>query len=254
MKDLQKGLSISILVHILILSAVCSAWINKPAQRRTISLDFSLINFETHGDSAGTQIVDRHTGHEAAVKRGNKAEKPNTTQGDTETKTTGPAAYLSSFSPPISDGTTGIISNKDGQVEITGKKVSSTEFGEPGLDTSSLAKNGQSYGGGQNVNSEGRTIRYGSGSAYEKSFNYIREDILKNVRYPEKARRNGLQGKITLSFTVTETGLTRDVKVVNGSGFSELDNSAKEAITRTTFSQKIPYKLFVILPIEYRLE
>jgi TonB family protein len=253
-KDLQKSLSISILVHILILSAVCSTWINKPAQRRTISLNFSLINFETHGDSAGTQIVDRHTGHEAAVKRGNKVEKPNATQGDIETKTTGPAAYHSSFSPPIADGTTGNVSDKDGQVEITGKKVSSTEFGEPGLDTSSLAKNRQSSGGGQNVNSEGRTIRYGSGSAYEKSFNYIREDILKNVRYPEKARRNGLQGKITLSFTVTETGLTRDVKVVNGSGFSELDNSAKEAITRTTFSQKIPYKLFVILPIEYRLE
>lgn len=254
MNDLQKGLSISILVHILILGAVCSSWINKPAQRRTISLDFSLINFKTDGDRAGAQIVDSHTGREAAVKRGNKAEKPNTPQGDRETKTTGPAAYLSSFNPSISDGTTGIISDKDGQVEITGKKVSSTEFGEPGIGTSSLAKNGQSSDGKQNVNNEGRTIRYGSGSAYEKSFNYIREDILKNVRYPEKARRKGLQGKITLSFTVTETGLTRDVKVINGSGFSELDNSAKEAISRTTFSQKIPYKLFVILPIEYRLE
>lgn len=254
MKDLQKGLSISILVHILILGAVCSAWINKPAQRSTISLDLSFINFETYGDRAGTQIVDRHTGREAAVKRGNKAEKPNTPQGDTETKTTGSAAYLSSFKPSISDGTTGIISDKDGQVEIAGKKVSSTEFREPGVGTSSLVKNGQSSGGGQNVNNESRTIRYGSGGAYEKSFNYIREDILKNVRYPEKARRKGLQGKITLSFTVTETGLTRDVKVINGSGFSELDNSAKEAIIRTTFSQKIPYKLFVILPIEYRLE
>jgi len=253
-KDLQKGLSISILVHILILGAVCSSWINKSAQRSTVSLDLSFINFETYGDRSGTQIVDRHTGREAAVKRGYNAEKPNTTQGDTETKTTGSAAYLSSFSPPISDGTTGIISDNDGQVEITGKKVSSTEFGEPGIGTSSLAKNGQSSGAGHNVNSEGRTIRYGSGSAYEKSFNYIREDILKNVRYPEKARRKGLQGKITLSFTVTETGLTRDVKVINGSGFGELDNSAKEAITRTTFSQKIPYKLFVILPIEYRLE
>jgi TonB family protein len=253
-KDLQKGFSISILVHILILSAVCAAWIDKPLQRRTISLDFSILNFETHGDRAGIQISDRHTGHEAAVKRDNKIERPNVAQGDTKIKTIETAVDLSSLTTPSSVSSAGILSDKDGQVEVFGKEGSFV--GQEGSRTGivSLANIGQSSGGGQNGSSEGRTIRYGSGSANEKTFNYIREDILKNVRYPEKARRKGLQGKITLSFMITEAGLTRDVRVINGSGFSELDNSAKEAITRTTFSQKIPYKLFVILPVEYRLE
>jgi TonB family protein len=253
-KDLQKGFSISILVHILILCAVCVVWIDKPVQRRTISLDFSILNFETHGDRAGAQTGERHTGRKEVVKSDNKIERPNAAQANAKIKVIETAVDHSSITPPSSAGSAGILSDKDGQVEVFGKEGSFVGHEGSRTGNASLANIGQSSGGGQDGGNEGRTIRYGSGSANEKTFNYIREDILKNVRYPEKARRKGLQGKITLSFMVTEAGLTRDIKVINGSGFSELDNSAKEAIKLTTFTQRIPYKLFVILPVEYRLE
>jgi TonB family protein len=243
-KDLQKGLSISIFIHFLLIGAVWIAWVDKPSQLKTIALDFSIINFKTDKKDVTENLNGgRHSGYAAIRNENNKTEKLNTTKDDTKIRTN---------EAPITPKE--ILSDKDGQVEVVGKEGSIFGSEEPKIGNASLAGTGQLFGGGQDGNSEGRTIRYGSGSANEKIFSYVREGILKNVRYPEKARRKGLQGKITLSFMVTEAGLTRDIKVINGSGFSELDNSAKEAIKLTTFTQRIPYKLFVILPVEYRLE
>ena len=67
---------------------------------------------------------------------------------------------------------------------------------------------------------EGRVVRYGSGSSDEKGFRHIRDDILKNVRYPETARRRGWEGKTLLSFVVSENGSVHDIKIINSSGFS----------------------------------
>ncbi len=64
-----------------------------------------------------------------------------------------------------------------------------------GTSKASLASARAMPGGGQNGNNEGQTIRYGSGSANEETFYYIREGILKNVRYPENARKRVWKGK-----------------------------------------------------------
>jgi len=253
-RDLQKGLSISILVHGLILSAVLGVSVNKPVHPEIMWLDFSILNFERSSDRAGELTGDRHAGPEAALRKSVKAEKAKAPQVDDKSRTVEPYVGPSTLSTPVSHGSVGIVSDRDGQIEVSGKQGSFSGDGGPGADTTSPPRAGQSPGSGEYGGSEGRTIRYGSGSAGEKVFHFIRDGVMKNVRYPEKARRKGLAGRIVLSFTVTEGGITRDVKVINGSGFVELDNTAKEAVARTTFSQKIPYKLFVILPIEYRLE
>jgi TonB family protein len=253
-KDLQKGLSISILAHGLILAAVLSVCVDKPVHPKIISLDFSILNLEESGDRVGVLTGDRHAETEAALKKSTKKRKPNALQVDKRSRTVEPAVDLLPLNPPVSHGATGILSDKDGQFEVSGKAGSPIGDGETGSGVSYSTRIGQSSDGEGYGSSEGRVIRYGSGSVDEKTFRHIRDGVMKNVRYPEKARRKGLAGKIILSFTVTEGGSTRDVKVINGSGFTELDNGAKEAVARTTFSQKIPYKLFVILPIEYRLE
>lgn len=255
MKDLQKGLAISILAHSLILGAVYATWIDKPARFKTISLDFSIVSHETHRDDGKRILNDRHTGHGSVEKKENKKlEHLNSIRDDGKTKTVGAVSDLQAFPPPPPVEVTGNLSDKDGSVEVIGKEGTLARPEASGTGKASLASAGQSPGGGQNGNNEGQTIRYGSGSANEETFYYIREGILKNVRYPENARRKGLEGKILLSFVVTENGTTRDVKVINGSGFRDLDNSAQDAIKKTTFTQKIPYKLFVTLPIEFRLE
>ena len=256
MKDLQKGLSISIFIHFLFIGAVWIAWVDKPAQHKTISLDFSIINFKTDKkDIAESLSGDRNSGYAVIRNKNNKTEKLNTTQDDTRIKTNESSANTPSYNSLASVSPyKGSLSDKDGQVEVFGKEGSIFGSEEPKIGNTSLAGIGRSSGGGQDGNSEGRVIRYGSGNTNEKTFNYVREAVLKNVRYPENARRKGLEGKILLSFTVTENGTTRDVKVINGSGFRDLDNCAQEAIKKTTFSQKPPFKLFVTLPIEFRLE
>ncbi|MCX5798347.1 MAG: energy transducer TonB [Proteobacteria bacterium] len=77
---------------------------------------------------------------------------------------------------------------------------------------------------------------------------------MKNIHYPDRARRMGWEGRVMLSFTLFENGSVHDIKIVNSSGFKILDESAKEVIIKTAFPRKVPYKLVVVLPIEYKLE
>jgi len=77
---------------------------------------------------------------------------------------------------------------------------------------------------------------------------------MKNIRYPEGARRMGLEGKVVLSFIVLENGSTREVRVINGSGFKVLDENAKEVVERTVMHKKMPHRVVVTLPITYRLK
>lgn len=254
MNDLQKSLSISVLVHGFIIAAVFAAWIDKPMHPKSILLDFSILNFERTGANTGVLTGDRQAGSGGAQKNANKKEKSSEMVIDQGLRTNVTTSDLSSLQSAPAHGVTGTLSDKDGQVEVSGKAGSSIGDGETGSGVSYSTGIGQSSAVEGYGDSEGRVIRYGSGSADKKTFRDIRDGVMKNVRYPEKARRKGLTGKILLSFMVTESGSTHDIKIINSSGFSELDNSATEAVARTRFSQKIPYRLFVILPIEYRLE
>lgn len=254
MKDIQKGLSISILVHGFILTALFATWIDKPIHPKIISLDFVLLNSE--GSERSTGLLTGGMLAESEIVQQKRAEKVkvNAIDVDQKLRAIASASDLSFIQPQVSRVAAGIPSDNDGQVEVYGKAGSSSGEGEPGTNISSPAKMGQPAVGGGPGGNEGHIIRYGSGSTDEKTFRYIRDGILKNIKYPEKARRKGLAGKTLLSFMVSEGGSTHDVKIINSSGATELDNSAKEAVVKTRFSHKIPYKLFVILPIEYRLE
>lgn len=77
---------------------------------------------------------------------------------------------------------------------------------------------------------------------------------MKNIKYPERARRMGAEGTVLLSFIVLESGVTREVKVIDGSGFRLLDESAKEGVEKTVIQKKVPYRVMVTLPITYRLQ
>lgn len=256
MKDMQKGLSISILVHGFILIALCVAWIDKPMNSKVISLDFLILNPQGSEGAPRSLTGDKHSESGMIRQQIAEKEKANTPKAEQESRIIATARNLSFLQQQAPRDASGMPSDNDGkaEVEVYGEAGSSSGDGDTGTGISSLAMVGQSTADGGFGGSEGRTIRYGSGSADEKTFRYIRNGIIKNVRYPEKARRKGLAGRTLLSFMVTENGVTSDVKVINSSGFTDLDESAKNAVARTRFSQKIPYKLFVILPIEYRLE
>lgn len=98
----------------------------------------------------------------------------------------------------------------------------------------------------------------GGGAASTKylknNYAYIRDRILRNVSYPNRARRMGWQGKVALSFIITASGYVRDFKVIKSSGFKILDNDAIETVKRTAPFPKPIGEANIVISIVYRLE
>ena len=51
-------------------------------------------------------------------------------------------------------------------------------------------------------------------------------------QYPQSAKDAGVQGKVMLLVEVSEDGFAKIVQVSNSSGYSTLDNSAKNAVSK----------------------
>jgi protein TonB len=102
--------------------------------------------------------------------------------------------------------------------------------------------------------SGGRLLDYGRAGRVERDFSFIRDGVIRHVSYPDRARRMGWEGRVVLSFMVLEGGSVQDVKVTESSGHRVLDENARDAVMKARFSRKVPYRLTVVLPVEYRLE
>lgn len=104
----------------------------------------------------------------------------------------------------------------------------------------------------------GGTSKYGGGYGYGGAditdYGYVREAIMKNIVYPEKARRMGWEGRVILSFIINEKGFINDVKVLKSSGYTLLDEAAKEAVFKINQLKKRQERMMVQLPVEFRLK
>ena len=95
---------------------------------------------------------------------------------------------------------------------------------------------------------------YGGGALQGgKDFSVIRDAIMRNIRYPEWARKKGFEGRVLLSFVVMEDGSTAQIKVLKGSGFGLLDEDAKRAVAKTRIASGVPGNTLVLLPVVYSL-
>jgi protein TonB len=76
-------------------------------------------------------------------------------------------------------------------------------------------------------------------------------------RYPESARRAGVQGVTTLRVRVLENGRVGEVLVDQSAGFRDLDFAAVEAVKKWLFEParrgKDPVSVWVLLPVEFQL-
>jgi TonB family protein len=135
---------------------------------------------------------------------------------------------------------------------VSGRKGSG---GEPG---GSLQKDGGTGTGTAGYGTQGGTdsglgSSRGEGGSRPHDYGYVREIVMKHLKYPEKARRMGIEGRVLVSFIITEAGVTRDIKVVESSGFRMLDDAARDAILRVNLFRSNTRKLVVHLPVEFRL-
>jgi protein TonB len=85
-------------------------------------------------------------------------------------------------------------------------------------------------------------------------FAYIRDKILRNVIYPDAARRMVWQGKVILSFIIMADGSVSTFKIIQGSGYSLLDKSAIETVKDTAPFPKPPGEAQIVISIVYRME
>ncbi len=234
------GYAISLAVHAAVAAVVLSVPLDMVAHQKSIILDFSVVK-GTGGERYASAQAAR--GSDAIKNRSSSravnAAETRRRERDVEHQ----AALVRKDQVP--DGKKSLSrADPQGQAAVTGE-------GAEAKDTVSMAPAGR---GGQTGRSGARTLNYlGSGGADERNFSFIRDKIMQGIVYPDRARRMGWEGMVTLSFTVLENGSIDDVKVVNSSGFPILDENARNTIAKTNLKRKVPVRLYVLLPVEYRL-
>jgi periplasmic protein TonB len=152
--------------------------------------------------------------------------------------------------PSLQLDSAGPVSTYGDQIDAGREEGHGSGHGEGAGGGGGLRVGGGGGGGGGPGNglTQGEAVQGGS------DYYYIRDTVIKNIRYPERARRMGLEGKVVLSFIVLENGATREVKVINGSGFDVLDESAKQGVEKAVMHKRMPHRVMVTLPITYKLQ
>lgn len=78
------------------------------------------------------------------------------------------------------------------------------------------------------------------------------------LRYPDIARRAGIEGRVIIQFVVDETGTVRDPIVLRSAGGGGLDEAAIEAIQKVSFTPGMqrgrPVKVQMTQPVIFRLQ
>jgi len=86
----------------------------------------------------------------------------------------------------------------------------------------------------------------------------LNEYITRNVKYPETAKENGLQGKCVIEFMVDEKGAIQRINKLQSSGSPVLDAEAERLIAsmptwRPGTADKQPIAAYYTLPINFEL-
>lgn len=91
----------------------------------------------------------------------------------------------------------------------------------------------------------GQQPKFNGGDANEFS-----KWVAQNLRYPEKCRQSKVQGRVTLQFTITETGKVTDVKVLRGVN-EELDKEAVRVVSESPLWTPGKNKNGEVVPIKF---
>jgi protein TonB len=86
--------------------------------------------------------------------------------------------------------------------------------------------------------------------------------LSENLHYPDSARAHNQEGRVVVEFVVSETGLTRDIRIKQSSGFDLLDAEGMRLLRLMQFTpywkpgtQKgVPVAVIFTLPITFKLE
>lgn len=114
-------------------------------------------------------------------------------------------------------------------------------------------KGGPGTGSSPGPGKDGKALEKAKNLYLKEHFAYIRDTIMKNVAYPYIARKRGLTGKVVVSFIVCEKGFANNIKIVERSGYSILDNNAIETIKKASPFPRPPVRAEIVMPIVYKI-
>lgn len=82
------------------------------------------------------------------------------------------------------------------------------------------------------------------------------KELSKNLKYPNQARRMGIEGKVFVEFIVNKNGEASDLKVIRGIG-SGCDEEAMRVLSLTTWKpgkqRGKPVRVKMVMPISFML-
>ena len=92
-------------------------------------------------------------------------------------------------------------------------------------------------------------------SGYIKgNYEYIKKRIRQHLVYNPQAKRMGIQGTVSISFTIERDGRARNIAVINTSGNDALDESAVKAVRNASPFPLPPETARIIIPISFSLK
>ncbi|MCX8111115.1 MAG: energy transducer TonB [Syntrophorhabdaceae bacterium] len=249
-----KYFFLSVAAHLAIITFVLSISFKTPKVMETISVDFTIVNsdYGTNkkgiGRGTGGQTGDR--GQKESFNRGNERkidQGQDKTQDNSKINTASDKRDTISLNP--------VKGERDDFLEedYPHIRVAKAGSGYSGISSGSLTGGSGGSGYGRGTGGGGGSGAGQGGGINLEDYNYVRDAVMKNITYPEKARRMGIEGRVIISFVINEAGFINDIKILKSSGYTLLDEAVKDAILKVYQFRKKPQRLFVQLPVEFRL-
>jgi len=239
----------SFAVHALIFTAVLVLSRSMPANKILV-LDFSLAG--VHESKAG---ADSDTPRQAPARKQKlpaESRKAKVTGRKSEIKEAEPIPVQPSSDDaaavPVSDRHQPVLSEAPPDMHHRETVVDTLE-GEANASSEGIKQDAGTVSGGNAAE-----ITEGAKAGYlREHFTYIRDRIMKNLSYPQAARKMGWSGKVTISFVICENGNAEDIKIIESSGFGILDRSAVETLRKVLPFPEPPLRAQIVIPIAYKL-
>jgi protein TonB len=144
------------------------------------------------------------------------------------------------------------------EADPTGAKVAFASLA--GAASAGLAGSSSGGGEGEGSSGAGQGRGAGSGGGFSHGDSRLTQARYKETPkplYPERARKEGQQGRVLLRVLVDQEGKSKTVEISGSSGSETLDRAAVEAIRLWRFSPARygdkPVESWVRIPIDFRL-
>lgn len=146
----------------------------------------------------------------------------------------------------------------DKQMSQAGSQAGNGELGLPDPDALNNTGSGDQkppeynkFGGDEDPDP------YAFNGGVEKDPEYDEADLLRRVKYPEIARRNGIEGRVIVRALIGKDGRVEKTLIDEGSN-KALEEAAVDAVKSTIFTpaqqNKAPVKVWIQIPVNFSLD